>query len=264
MSVNQIPTLNTFTFGETIDETEVNVNFAAVRDAFNALVPGLNTVQANVVSEVSAAAGVTVDGVLLKDGAVEAVGGESVFDDVTVQGDLVITGGTTFGTAVSLDADAINPGTFAGAGFVFDDALDVQGTLTVDRTVRAPTDEKLILSAQTAAVENAVHLLVPSSLSGPSSTQTFTLPAGSGVCIVTVDGPNGNHTEAVLYDTVLGASARIARLFEGGDFSLVFTGSPGANELNISYNGTDLTVSSGSAIMGGGPHVVRVTLLAAS
>jgi hypothetical protein len=66
----QAAALNDYTSGTPIEDTDVESDFAAIRDVLNALVSGSNRIDVDTIRENTSATGVTIDGLLIKDSGV--------------------------------------------------------------------------------------------------------------------------------------------------------------------------------------------------
>jgi hypothetical protein len=86
MAVAQIGTLNTFSPGTVISSSDVNSNFSDIKTAFNNLVSGTNEINIDTLVEVTVGAGIIVDGVKLKDGAVDRAGADLILKRDAVAG----------------------------------------------------------------------------------------------------------------------------------------------------------------------------------
>ena len=129
MAVAQVGTLNTFVSGAVAVAADVNSNFTDLKSAFNNLVTGANALNVDTIAEVTAAGGVTVDGLLIKDGSIVAALGivgtgalnagsiTSGFGAIDVGSSTITTTGT--GALGSLTVTSANPTltmTASGAG----------------------------------------------------------------------------------------------------------------------------------------------------
>jgi hypothetical protein len=118
----------------TDDQIDIEVNgaddFRITANTFTAL--SGSTIATNTIAETTAAAGVTIDGVLVKDGGVTAVAATAISTDiisevtaaagVTVDGVLLKDGGAVFADAATIEIDTINEAT-AAAGVTVDGLL---------------------------------------------------------------------------------------------------------------------------------------------
>lgn len=77
-SFTQVVALTDFAPNTTAQSAQVDANFAAIRSVVNALVTGSNAINADTIAEVTSAGGVTIDSVLLKDGAIKVTGSQAV------------------------------------------------------------------------------------------------------------------------------------------------------------------------------------------
>ena len=118
MAVNQISPLITFSAGTTAVAADVNQNFTDIRTAFNNLVTGANAIAADTIAEQTPTAGVTIDGVLLKDGAI-AVG---AVPEAAV---------TQHQTALAITAAQVTSLTFADARIAASNVTQHQAALSI-------------------------------------------------------------------------------------------------------------------------------------
>ena len=105
MAVNQIGAPISFSAGTIAVSADVNQNFNDFRTEFNNLVTAPNTIAADTISEQTAAAGVTVDGVLIKDGVVTAALTGNVTGVIQTAAQPNIT---SLGTLTALQVDNLN------------------------------------------------------------------------------------------------------------------------------------------------------------
>ncbi len=135
-AVAQISAPITFSSGTTAVSADVNTNFTSFRSAFNNLVTGANALAVDTIAENTSAAGVTVDGVVLKDSGITATGGGALTGTWTDLGSVTtidINGGTIGG--VTLDGTISGTPTWAST-----QAMNVSGvaaTATALATARA-------------------------------------------------------------------------------------------------------------------------------
>lgn len=107
MSFTQVPSLVTFVPLTTALSSEVNQNFASLRNTLNALITGTNAIGVDVITEQTAAAGVTVNkrftisagGLTLASGTTAIVSGVTVSGIATFSSGFAISGGVVSGVA---------------------------------------------------------------------------------------------------------------------------------------------------------------------
>ena len=151
------------------------------------------TINTDVISELTAGAGVTVDGVLLKDGGavfadaatieIDTVNEATTAAGVTVDGVLVKDGGIVMADGAAIDADIINEAT-AAAGVTADGVLLKDGgvvltkgtvtqltAITTGVTVNAPAGVITTVSSTLAAGSNATFIVTNSFATATSVVQ---------------------------------------------------------------------------------------------
>lgn len=162
--------------------------------------------KADTLSEVTSGAGVTVDGVLLKDSQVttDVINEKTSAAGVTADGVLLKDGGIVCADAATLEVDTINEAT-AAAGVTADGVLlkdgasngrrqsqilTASGAITVGRHGIVQLNHNTVVIAATLAAPSAGDdlIIVDNSASG-TAAHTVTLPAG-----VTFDGTNNTAT----------------------------------------------------------------------
>ncbi len=148
-AVAQIGAPITFSSGTTAVAADVNTNFTSFRSAFNNLVTGANAIAVDVIAENTSAAGVTVDGVVLKDSGITATGGGSLtgtWTDLGSVSTIDINGGTIGG--VTLDGTISGTPTWAS-----DQAITLstaaQPNITSLGTLTALTVDSIVLNGTT-------------------------------------------------------------------------------------------------------------------
>lgn len=166
----------------------------------------INQFKADTLDEVTSGAGVTVDGVLLKDSTVktDTIIEKTNATGVTIDGTLLKDGGIVCADAATLEVDTINEATSA-AGVTVDGVLlkdgasngrrqsqilTASGAITVGRFGVVQLNHNTVVIAATLAAPAAGDdlIIVDNSASG-TAAHTVTLPAG-----VTFDGTNNTAT----------------------------------------------------------------------
>lgn len=155
----------------------------------------VNQFKADTLSEVTSAAGVTVDGVLLKDSEVttDVIREKTSATGVTADGVLLKDGGVVCADAATLEVDVINEATSA-AGVTIDGALVKDGRSNLGRQVQALTATGAIsiksglVTLAHATVVIAATLVAPVAGdelfivdASASGTAAHTVTLGSGV-----------------------------------------------------------------------------------
>ena len=136
-AVAQITAPITFSGGTTAVAADVNTNFTNFRSAFNNLVTGANAIAVDVIAENTGAAGVTIDGVLLKDNGITLsgtlAGAVGTFSSTLgVTGLLTATAGITSGSNIVSDTDSTDDLGATGTRWanLWVDAITMGGALT--------------------------------------------------------------------------------------------------------------------------------------
>ena len=119
MSFTQIPSLVSFSPLTTILSADVNANYAAIRNAFNGLVTGSNTIAVDTITENTAAHGVTINKAATFSAGV-----------ATFASGIAITGGIVSGVATFSSGFAISGGVVSGLA-TFSSGIIVTGTAAV-------------------------------------------------------------------------------------------------------------------------------------
>lgn len=116
-AVAQVGTLVTFVAGQTAVSGDVNQNFADIKTVLNNLITGANAIAIDTIAENTAAAGVTIDSVLLKDGSFTVTSGTvtNSASNVSLTVANTGTGGRSWRWIATLGAD-----TLAGGFGLFD------------------------------------------------------------------------------------------------------------------------------------------------
>lgn len=149
MAVAQVGALVSFSSGTVILSADMNQNFSDLRTAFNNLVTGANALNIDTISEVTSAGGVTVDGLLIKDGAIA----ETAITDGAVLARVAsaetISGLYTFSHASGLLTDVIGERTGAAGvtvdGVLLKDAFISLGTnAAASGKIRLPNNELVV------------------------------------------------------------------------------------------------------------------------
>lgn len=128
----QIPSLVSFSPLTTILSADVNANYAAIRNAFNGLVSGSNTIAVDTITENTAAHGVTVNKAFTVSAGVAtfasgvAITGGVVSGVVTFSSGIAVTGGVVSGAVTFSSGFAVT----AGAA-TFSSGITVTGAATV-------------------------------------------------------------------------------------------------------------------------------------
>lgn len=155
MSYTQVGSLTSFSSGTTIVSSEVNQNFSDIRDVVNALVTGANTIEADTINEVTAAQGVNIDGLLIKDGGLEPF---------SVSG----ADGIDFNPGSDTDVDLITVGVTGAPKIYWDESEDrFRTTKGVDVTAG------LFVVSGTGAVINALAVTGNADIASVSGTVGF-------------------------------------------------------------------------------------------
>lgn len=165
----------------------------------------MNQWQADVIAEYTSAAGVTVDGVLLKDSTVktDTIVEKTSAAGVTADGTLLKDGGIVCADGATLEVDTINEATSA-AGVTIDGALLKDGRSNLGRQVQALTasgaitiksglvtlaHNTVVIAATLAAPTAGDELFIVDASASGTAAHTVTAAAG-----VTFDGTNNTAT----------------------------------------------------------------------
>lgn len=181
----------------------------------------IDTYEADIISEATSGSGVTIDGVLLKDGGIDVNAGEIILDadadtsitadtddqiDIRVNGadDFRITANTLTALSGSTIATNTIAETTAGAGVTIDGALVKDGRSNLGREVQVLTasgaisiksglvtlvHNTVVIAATLAAPVAGDELFIVDNSASGTAAHTVTLPAG-----VTFDGTNNTAT----------------------------------------------------------------------
>lgn len=209
----------------TDDQIDIEIagadDFTFTANTFTAL--SGSTIKTNTIAETTAASGVTVDGVLLKDGGavfadaasieVDTINEATAAAGVTVDGVLIKDGGAVFADAATIEIDTINEAT-AAAGVTIDGVLikdtAVQGrtppiAVTGDGAISIPTYNAIhfitkagvaamTLADPTATTHDGVELTF---IATTANAHTLDNSAGSGFNGVGAGGDLGTFGGAI-------------------------------------------------------------------
>lgn len=199
----------------TDDQIDIEVSgaddFRITANTFTAL--SGSTIATNTIAETTAASGVTIDGVLVKDGGAVFADGAAIDVDivneatatagVTLDGVLLKDGGIVCADAATLEVDTVNEATSA-AGVTVDGMAIKDGRHSGGRTVQTLTATGAITLNSGAVLLDHATVIIAATLDAPiagdelfiidssaSGTAAHTVTAAAGV---TWDGTNNTAT----------------------------------------------------------------------
>jgi hypothetical protein len=170
-----------------------------------------NGISTDTIAETTAATGVTIDGVLLKDGGVTLTGGATLVADVLIEDQLIVLASGTSGAASKDAGLVVDRGSSNNMALIYDESADVfalvdcttedgttDGNVTIDSYVTLRAGDVQADSLDTGA---AGALLLG------AATATGVLIADTGV-MTTVEGTL-NVDEAATFDSTLTATTSV-------------------------------------------------------
>jgi hypothetical protein len=195
LATGQVVDLNGEAYGLVLDADADTAIGASVDDVINIKVAGAedfrilanifralagSVIETNTINETTAAAGVTIDSVLVKDGGVVLADGAAVAADV-ISEKVAAAGVTADGVLLK---DGASHGTRANQ------ALTASGAITVGKHgVVTLAHATVVIAATLAAPTSGYDLIIVNTSASGTVAHTVTLPAG-----VTFDGTNNTAT----------------------------------------------------------------------
>lgn len=218
-------------------------DFTFTANTFNSL--SGSTIKTNTIAETTAASGVTIDSVLLKDGGAVFADGATIEVDtvneataaagVTADGVLLKDGGIVCADAATLEVDTVNEAT-AGAGVTLDSvlckdgavkALDTIATVTADGAVAVPTGNTTFFITENA--DGATMTLVdPTATTHDGLRLTFISTTAQAHSLDLVTGINGGAADVGTWGGAVGDAVAIIA-YQGVWYAL-----PGQN-VNVTW-----------------------------